>query len=56
MKVVAVSKPKTEGETVDVHRLGKLHDRLLVTPNLDHLLQRCVEDGFKPARAMDVDR
>ena len=38
-EVVSMSVPSTPGAPVDLHRLGKMHERLVVTPNLDKLLQ-----------------
>ena len=38
-EVVAMSVPGAPGAPIDLHRLGKMRERLVVTPNLDHLLQ-----------------
>ena len=37
-EIVSMSMPETPGGPVDLHRLGKMHERLVVTPNVDHLL------------------
>ena len=42
-EVVTMSVPSKPGDPVDLHRLGKMHERLVVTPNLDHLLQKGAE-------------
>ena len=38
-EVVAVGMPQIPGGPVDLHRLGKMKERLVVTPNVDHLLR-----------------
>lgn len=37
-EIVAMNMPGAPGGDVDMYRLGKLHERLVVTPDLDHLL------------------
>ena len=39
------------GERVDLHRLGKLHDRMIVTPDVEHLLAQCAAEAQPPAPA-----
>ena len=37
-EVVTMGMPEQEGGSVELHRLGPMHDRLVVTPNIDELL------------------
>ena len=37
-EVVTMSVPEQEGSEVELHRLGQMQDRLVVTPNIDELL------------------
>ena len=36
--------PSAGGAPVDLHRLGKLNERLVVTPNVDSLLRTGMEE------------
>ena len=38
-EVVSMAPPVTPGGAMQVHQLGKLSDRLVATPDLDHLLR-----------------
>ena len=38
-EVVAMGMASSPGGAVDLHQLGKMGERLVVTPNVDHLLQ-----------------
>ena len=37
-EIVAMGTTSAPGAPVDIHRLGKMHERLVVTPNVDNLL------------------
>ena len=37
-EIVAMSLPDKPGGSVDLHRLGAMQERLVVTPNIDELL------------------
>ena len=36
-EIVSIGMPSTPGGPVDLHRLGKMHERLIITPSLDSL-------------------
>jgi hypothetical protein len=45
------TQPVPAGGTAPLCRLGKLQRRIVVTPNLDHLLERCAhEEGEGPKK------
>ena len=37
-EIVSMGMPTAEGGPVELHRLGKMRERMVVAPNLDHLL------------------
>lgn len=50
-EVVAMSIPQQVGQDVHLHRLGKLHERLIITPDLDHLLSSTTAQPSTASRA-----
>jgi DNA-directed RNA polymerase III subunit RPC4 len=39
-EIVAMEMPRVPGGDVQLHRLGKMHERMVVTPDIDALLGR----------------
>ena len=50
-EVVAMAMPPAPGEKIDLHRLGKLQERVVVTPDLDDLLSGTM-GGIGPLTGM----
>ena len=40
-EVVSMRMPAKPGEPCEMHRLGKMQERMVCTPDLEHLLKRC---------------
>lgn len=38
-ELISIGQPARGGDQVDMHRLGKLNERVVVTPNIDSLFE-----------------